>query len=239
MISRFSGTIVLFGILWKKYYSKLKNKNNNEFILKKSVVWKESLYLGLVIFLIQFYFRVDTIMLGIMTSKEEVGLYNMAYNLMEGTFFIPTIVMASIFPGLSKEKFFTSYLKKGAYLLTLSGFLCAMAIFFFADLIINYFFTPEFKKSVDLLKILSYAIPLVFWGYLTTQSLIALDRTKLFLIISFIGLTINLILNFLFIPIIGAEGAAIATVITEAFIPLSCLLIIFKYKPLSSPDNAS
>ena len=40
---------------------------------------------------------------------------------------------------------------------------------------------------------------------------------------------INVLLNYWLIPEYGAEGAAIATVITEALIPLSCLIMIFKH----------
>ena len=217
----------------------MKLKKNHVLILNKSILWKESLSLGLTIFLIQFYFRIDTIMLGIMTSKEEVGFYNMAYNLMEGTFFIPTIVMASIFPGLSKAKYFSSYFRKGAIILTLSGIFCGIAVFFLADLIINSFFAPEFQNTVGLLKILSYVIPLVFLGYLTTQSLIALDRSKFFLIITACGLSINVLLNLWLIPENGASGAAIATVITETFIPLSCFYIVLKYQPPPDSEHAS
>jgi len=239
MISRLSGTMVLFGVIWKTYFQKLRNKNIDSLVLNKSIILRESLSLGLVILLIQFYFRVDTIMLGILASKEEVGFYNIAYNLMEGTFFIPTIVMASIFPGLSKNEYFLSYFRKGVYLLTLSGIFCGMSIFLLSDFIINYFFAPEFLNSARLLKILSCAIPLVFWGYLTTQSLIALDLSKFFLLVTAFGLAVNVTLNFFLIPENGASGAAIATVITEAFIPLICYLIILKYQPSTYSDHAS
>jgi len=239
MISRLSGTLILSGVIWKKYYPILKNKNSDNLVLNKSIIWRESLSLGLVIFLIQFYFRIDTIMLGILSSNKEVGLYNMAFNLMEGTFFIPTIIMASIFPGLSKGNFFLSYFRKGAYLLTISGILCGIITFFLADFIINIFLAQEFLNSVGLLKILSFAIPLVFWGYLTTQSLIALDLSKFFLLVTAFGLSINVILNFLLIPEKGASGAAIATVITEAFIPLICFIKIIKNHHSNNSDHVS
>ena len=123
---------------------------------------------------------------------------------------------------ISVIKYFLSYFRKGAILLTLSGIFCGITIFLLSDFIINYFFEPEYLNTIDLLKILSYAIPLVFWGYLTTQSLVALDLSKFFLLVTAFGLAINVILNFFLIPENGASGAAIATVITEAFIPLSC-----------------
>ena len=177
-------------------------------------------------------------MLGIMSSKKEVGLYNIAYNLMEGSFFIPTIIMISIFPGLSKTKYFLSYFRKGVYLLTISGIFVGIVLFFLSEIIIHSFFAPEFQNAVGLLKILSYVIPFVFFGYLATQSLIALDQNKSFLIISILTLSINVFLNFILIPNNGASGAALATVITEALIALSCYILI-KYHLSRSIKNVT
>ena len=207
--------------------------------MEQSQLLREAVTLGLVLFLIQFYFRIDTIMLGVLASESEVGLYSVAFNLMEGTFFIPTIVMAAIFPGLSQAKQFSAYFRKGVVLLTLSGIAGGGAVFLLADSIISWFFAAEFQNSADILRILAMAIPLVFWGYLMTQSLVALDRNRIYLIITASGLLLNVLLNFWLIPDYGASGAAVATVITEALIPLSCFLMIIKYHFSHSPVNVA
>ena len=98
---------------------------------------------------------------------------------MEGTFFIPTIVMAAICPGLSQAKHFSAYFRKGVLLLTLSGIAGGSAVFLLAQWIILLFFAAEFQSSAEILQILAFAIPLVFWGYLMTQSLVALDHNRI------------------------------------------------------------
>ena len=178
-------------------------------------------------------------MLGVLASESEVGLYSVAFNLMEGTFFIPTIVMAAIFPGLSQAKQFSAYFRKGVVLLTLSGIAGGGTVFLLAHSIISWFFAPEFQNSADILRILAMAIPLVFWGYLMTQSLVALDHNRIYLVITASGLLLNVLLNFWLIPDYGASGAAVATVITEALIPLSCFLMIIKYHFSHSPVNVA
>ena len=178
-------------------------------------------------------------MLGVLASESEVGLYSVAFNLMEGTFFIPTIVMAAIFPGLSQTKQFSVYFRKGAMLLTPSGIAGGGAVFLLADSIIRLFFAPEFQHSADILHILSLAIPLVFWGYLMTQSLVALDHNRTYLSITAGGVLINVLLNFWLIPEHGASGAAVATVITEALISLSCFIMILKHQLSSAPAHVS
>ena len=239
MLTRFTGTIFVSAIIWKKYLSNLKNYKNDTLMLESAQLWREAVTLGFVLFLIQFYFRIDTIMLGILASETEVGLYSVAFNLMEGTFFIPTIVMAAIFPGLSQAKHFSAYFRKGVVLLTLTGIAGGATVFLLADSIILWFYAPEFQNSADILEILALAIPLVFWGYLMTQSLVALDHNRIYLVITATGLLLNVLLNFWLIPEYGASGAAFSTVITEALIPLSCLPMILKYHFSQSPANVT
>jgi len=239
MLTRFAGTIFVSVIIWKKYLGNLKKNKTDTLVFGQSQLLREAVTLGFVLFLIQFYFRIDTIMLGILASETEVGLYSVAFNLMEGTFFIPTIVMAAIFPGLSQAKHFSAYFRKGVVLLTLSGIAGGAAVFLLADSIISWFYAPAFQNSADILEILALAIPLVFWGYLMTQSLVALDHNRIYLVITASGLLLNVMLNFWLIPEYGASGAAVSTVITEALIPLSCFLMILKYHFSQSPANVT
>ena len=239
MLSRCAGTVLVSGIIWKKYLLKLNNYEHSKTLQRTSNLWQEALTLGLVLFLIQFYFRIDIIMLGLLSSKSEVGLYSVAFNLMEGTFFIPSVVMAAIFPGLSQAKQFPNYFRKGLLLLSLTGIAGGGAVFLFAEIIIKMFFAQEFQGSGEVLKILALAIPIIFWGYLMTQSLVALDHNRIYLGITVFAVLLNVLLNYWLIPEYGAEGAAIATVITEAIIPLSCFLMILKHYLSNSTAHAN
>ena len=203
MLTRCAGTALVSGIIWKKYLLKLKNDENNKTLQRTSNLWQEALTLGLVLFLIQFYFRIDTIMLGLLSSKTEVGLYSVAFNLMEGTFFIPSIEMASIFPGLSQAKQFLNYFRKGLLLLSLTGIVGGGAVFLFAEIIIQMFFAPEFQGAGEVLNILALAIPIIFWGYLMTQSLVALDHNRIYLGITAFAVLLNVLLNYWLIPEYG------------------------------------
>ena len=147
--------------------------------------------------------------------------------------------MATIFPGLSQTKKFLAYFRKGAILLTITGLLTGGIVFLLSNLIINWFFSTEFQKSAEILEILALTIPLVFWGNLMTQSLVATDHNRVYLVITFFGLILNVLLNLWFIPEYGASGAAVTTVITEAIIPLICFIIIKKHNFAKSPLNVS
>ena len=101
------------------------------------------------------------------------------------------------------------------------------------------FFPQEFQGSGEVLKILALAIPIIFWGYLMTQSLVALDRNRVYLTITAFAVLLNVLLNYWLIPEYGAEGAAIATVITESLIPLSCFLMVLKHCLSNSTSHAN
>ena len=111
----------------------------------------------------------------------------------------------------------------------LSPFFINNAPALLAEIIIQMFFAQEFQGSGEVLKILALAIPIIFWGYLMTQSLVALDHNRIYLAITAFAVLLNVLLNYWLIPEYGAEGAAIATVITEALIPLSCFIMILKH----------
>lgn len=183
-----------------------------------SELLKEAFTLFLTSILWMLYFRVDTLMLGLMVNTKEVGWYNAAYRLMEGSFVVPAIIMAMTYPRLSKQKNFLSIFFKTLLIMICLGILCMIAIYLCASPVILTLYGEEFKKSDELLKLLSVAVIPVFIGHLTTQSLVALDKSKLYLLFTLIATFLNIGLNWVFIPRWQAFGAAYATVITETFV---------------------
>jgi len=71
MLTRFAGTIFVSAIIWKKYLGNLKKNKTDTLVLGQSKLLREAVTLGFVLFLIQFYFRIDTIMLGILLQKRK------------------------------------------------------------------------------------------------------------------------------------------------------------------------
>ncbi len=52
MLTRFTGTIFVSAIIWKKYLSNLKNYKNDTLMLESAQLWREAVTLGFVLFLI-------------------------------------------------------------------------------------------------------------------------------------------------------------------------------------------
>ena len=192
------------------------------------VLLQEAWTLGIVLLLIQMYFRIDTAMIGYLADEGEVALYNAAFVIVEGSFFIPSLITAALIGSLSQTDRFLSSFQKGVKILSISGVVIGFLISFFSVWLFNKFYPPEFSEAGNLLQLLSWAIPLVYLGTLMTQSLVALEKQKIYLIFTFFGLLINIILNLIWIPEFGATGAVWSTLITESFVPIACGVIIFQ-----------
>ena len=157
-----------------------------------------------------------------------MALYNAAFVIVEGSFFIPSLITAALIGSLSQNDRFRSSFQKGFKILGISGLILGMLVSFLSVWFFNNFYPPEFNKAGNLLRLLSWAIPLVYLGTLMTQSLVALDKQKIYLFFTICGLIINVILNLMWIPEFGATGAVWSTLITESFVPIACGIIIFQ-----------
>ena len=219
----------LSGLIWLLLESNKKksfDKKNDE--IKFNELLKEAWTLGIVLILIQMYFRIDTAMIGYLVDEGEVALYNAAFVIVEGSFFLPSLITAALIGSLSQTDRFLPSFQKGIKILGISGLLFGALVSFLSVWFFNNFYPPEFSKSGNLLQLLSWAIPLVYLGTLMTQSLVAIDKQKIYLLFTICGLLINIILNLIWIPEYGATGAVWSTLITESFVPIACGAVIFQ-----------
>lgn len=222
----------LLWLLTSSQQSQTKHNQQSELITYKNILW-EGICLGGVSFLWIIYFKIDSVMLGIMSGDREVGIYNIAYKIMEGVIFIPSIIGLVFFPKLSKREQFVETFPQVLIILTTLGLVATILLYFLSSPLIHVIYKGEFLESIDILKILSLVLFPIFLGTLTTQSTIALDRNRTYLLLVFFGTCINILLNYLLIPNFGAIGAALATLITETFVMLTCGYYVWKIVPLA------
>ncbi len=219
----------LIGLIWLLIITnKTKSIGHKNDEINFRLLLKEAWTLGLVLVLIQMYFRIDTVMIGYLVDEGEVALYNSAFVVVEGSFFLPSLITAALIGSLSQTNQFLSSFQKGIKILSISGVMIGFLVSFFSVWLFNEFYPPEFGKAGNLLQLLSWAIPLVYLGTLMTQSLVALDKQKVYLFFTICGLLINITLNLLWIPEFGATGAVWSTLITECFVPLACGIVVYQ-----------
>jgi len=193
---------------------------------------KESLPLALSSVFIIIYFKIDVIMLSMMKGDAAVGIYSASYRLTEAFIFIPSTLMVSMFPLMSryfeksKETFVFAYLKSFKYLFSIALPL-AVGITFFADEIILLLYEVQFFDSIKVLQILIWATAIIFINLSLGQLLVSMNKQNITTISTAICALINVALNLILIPYFSYNGAAIATVITE----FTCTCIMLYYLP--------
>lgn len=174
---------------------------------------------------VSIYANMDTVMLGFMSNDKEVAFYAIATKIK----IILAMVISSLGPVLlprivyylsvgQKEKF-EYYLEKSIhFVLIISGALVGY-FFFMANVVIKILGGDEYMDAVPIMRVIMLAlIPLGIGNIVCNQVLTPLGKEKYIMYSTIVGACINLVFNLFLIPIFGALGATIATVITETVV---------------------
>jgi len=177
------------------------------------------------------YTRIDQVMVKNFIDQTAVGFYDVAVRIAEVWYFIPTIIVSSIFPAIinAKKNNLLLYKKRLQDLIIIIftiTFLISLPIFIFAKPIINLLFGFAYHPAIIVLQIYVWAGIGLSIANVINQYLIIENYTKILFFSSCIGMIINVILNFIFIPIYGINGAAFSTLISYFTIPLSIILLL-------------
>ena len=170
---------------------------------------------------IMVYMKIDQIMLGQMLGDEAVGIYSAAVRISEVWYFIPMMIVASVFPAIleAKKRDDGQYIQPLQRLYDLMVWLSvaiALPMTFVSTPIVVALFGPNYAESGPVLAIHIWASVFVFLGVASSQWFIAENRQILSFQRTLLGAIVNVILNLILIPYFGPIGAAVATVVAYA-----------------------
>lgn len=179
---------------------------------------KVSWPLGLLLVLNTIYFRVDMVMLPIWRHASEVGLYALAYRLIENLLFFPAMFGGLLLPHFSQAL----ASERGRHLLSetlkvivLGASAISLLLLVLPEVIIGYIGGSQFLGAAILVKILTIAFILMCFGNIFGFVLVAQGKNKTLLTLYAILVGLNITANVIFIPRFGAVAAAWITVVTE------------------------
>lgn len=167
------------------------------------------------------YMKLDQIMIGYICGSVEVGVYVAATRLSEAWYFVGLTLIGVYYPKILKIKenngytsYCTSIVKYGRLIVWPA---IALAVFttVFAELIIEILYGKEYERAATVLAVTIWAVPFVYLGSLSTKMYVAASRQNMLMWRSLTGLIVNLMLNLIFIPLYGATGAALTTLIAQ------------------------
>lgn len=217
----FLATIVL---AWSLLYSKLKPPYISFDIKKVQLILKKAFPYALIIFLMTAYTRIDAVMLAALlpNGNEEAGLYASAYRLLDAANMFGYLfagLLLPMFAKMLKQKEDTSNLVGLGFGLIMTGALSlAAATWFFKVPIMETLYTSGDAYSGQILGWLMLSFIGVSGGYIYGTLLTANGDLKPLNILFTIGLVLNIILNAVWIPKHAAQGAAIATFLTQSVV---------------------
>jgi O-antigen/teichoic acid export membrane protein len=180
------------------------------------------------------YMRIDQVMIGEMVGDKEVGIYSVAVQLVEAWYFLPGIIVSSVFPSIVEAKsmgdaVFYERLQKLYNFLALMAYAVAIPVTFLAGWIIELLFGPLYGKAGPMLSLLIWSFLFTNLGVARSTFLTAMNWTKIHLMTVSLGCIINVGLNYLLIPRYGGMGAVIASCVAYWFAMHGACFI---YKPL-------
>jgi len=189
----------------------------------RRALWRQSWPMGVALTLATTYFWVDTVMLRPMLGEVAVAHYSAAYRLGMVAIMVPQVVNQVVFPLFSRawtrgaDALGELLAGTVSTLLTL-GLAVAVVLPFVAADLMRLVYPPAYVAGAGCLAILAGAIVCVFVSYPHVDVLLAAGLPRLFMRLTAAGVVLNVALNLTLVPRLGIEGAAWATVATEALV---------------------
>jgi len=194
---------------------------------------KEAFPLGISAVLTMIYFKLDAIMLSVMKSSFDVGIYGLSYKILESLLFFPAMFVGLIMPLMSK--YAVSSIEKFKYVTQRTFNMLLMIIvpmiigtIFLSKKIVVLIGGEDFILSSKVLDILIVATGIIFLGVLFSNEIISLKKQKFLAYIYGIGAVFNVVGNLIFIPKYSFYAAATTTVLTELLVTILMLIVIYK-----------
>jgi O-antigen/teichoic acid export membrane protein len=181
---------------------------------------KSSWPLILASIVIMIYMRIDQIMIKEMLGEHEVGLYSAAVRLSEIWYFIPVIVVNSLFPAIVNAKRISAelYQKRLQRLYSLMAWMAigiAVPMTFLSEWLVVLLYGNAYKQAGQVLMIHIWASVFVFLGVAFGRYLTAENLNIKLLYRTLLGATSNVLLNLILIPKYGIRGAAISLFLSQ------------------------
>ncbi len=220
------------------------------------VVWKESAVLGVVSVLALVYFKIDGLLLSVLKTSTEVGIYAAPYKIIEILNFFPAAFMGIVFTALiqswEKDKVRAAVLiNRSIEAMVVLGLPVLVGGIILAGPIMQFITSGSYAASytftahvmgtsipmtgVIILQMLLIAVTVDFFGNIFGKGIIAFGSTRLLLWPNIIAVLVNIGLNLYLIPRWSYAGAALVTIITETIVLIIQIILISRFVRLHVP----
>lgn len=182
---------------------------------------RQALPIGLAFIASAVHFRIDAVLLSLMQPIEDVGVYGAAFRFLEHSLYAPLLFMSTLFPILAgfvarADPRLEGTIQRAFTFLLLLALPAAVGTVLLAGPLVALLVGSGYEEAATTLRILAVAVLFAFLNPLFTNILVAADLQARMLAATLLAIVVNVVLNLVLIPAYTYNGAAVATVISEA-----------------------
>lgn len=173
----------------------------------------------------------DKIMITLMIGEEYNGYYSAAVACAGITSVFFSAVITSVRPMIfqyKKEdnKLYEESISKLYSVIIYVALLQSIMFLIFSSIIVKILYGDDYTSAVSILRIITWYTAFSYMGSVRNIWILAEKKHSVIWKINLIGAILNIVLNLILIPILKANGAALASVITQLFTNfILCLLM--------------
>ena len=181
------------------------------------------------------YFQSAVILLKYLASDQAAGIYNVAVTIMTAVYLLPAVIYQQYllpkfhrWANYDRSRFLEVY-RAGNGGMLLLGVFASGAILLLTPWVIPLLFGKAYQEAVSLLAILALCAPVRFLAISIGATLVTQEHMRLKVLYMGMAAVINVLLNILTIPVYGAQGAAVSTLLSEIMLLTLYLLAVRKH----------
>lgn len=163
------------------------------------------------------YMKIDVVMLGYLSSNAETGIYSLTQKLSEVLYIVPVVLIDSAYPTLARRFLDSGETRHGQLLFDLAfggALLATLTALAVAAPVIATLFGDAYRPSAEIFHLHAWSCLAIALNTARHRWLAVVGLQRHAPTVTIIGLLLNVAMNLVLIPRLGAYGAAIATVVS-------------------------
>jgi O-antigen/teichoic acid export membrane protein len=186
--------------------------------------------------MVAIYSQTDKLMLKQMLNGAEVGYYSTAITICGMWTFVLQAVIDSLYPSILRlhDSDRAGFERKNRQLYAIVFYVSAsvsLAFLLLGDFAVNLLYGEAYLPAAAVLKVVTWYTAFSFLGGARNAWIVSEGKQKYLKYMYGIAAILNILLNFIFIPVLGACGAALASLVTQVFTSILLPLCFKELRP--------
>jgi O-antigen/teichoic acid export membrane protein len=187
------------------------------------------------------YIRTLIVVASLLATAEQTGLFATSYRISEILLGVPVLMIGAAFPilvhsGVTDETRLAYVLQRLGEAALLVGLALAVLLAVGAAPIIEVLGGSAYADAASVLRIQSIAIAGAFMTQVATFGLVAVRAQRALVLVNVLALATVLVLGCTLIPVLEADGAALAASVGETILVVAAMTMLVRARPSLRPD---